>query len=589
MIQPGSTLGDFELLDELGRGGMGVVYRARQVSLGREVAVKVLPAETVRQGNVAERFEAEARSMARLSHPAIASVYLVGEEEGSPFFAMQLLPGGTLEDRIRSGALSPEQAVSLAVRVAEGLDHAHSSGVIHRDIKPANILFDAQGQPVVTDFGIAKAADNVKLTATGMAVGTPQYMAPEQAKGNPSDHRADIYALGCVLYEMVCGRPPFSGETPVSIAVKHISEPPPPPRSFRADVPDWLESIILKALAKEPSDRFSTAADMARALNAKTLVGPVPAPVPTTAVPVGGGTIVLPPPGPPRTNWLPAIIGLLALLGAGVIAGVALRPHEPPAGPPGVADRPDSRRPGGDVASDLSAPGSAAGQEATGPDGGTYVWVPPGEFMMGSEDGDEDEKPVHRVRITKGYWLSKCEVTNAQYRAFCEATGREFPSDSVQGDEHPVVYVSWEDAQAYCAHFGLRLPTEAEWEYAARGPESRKYPWGDEWDRSKCCNAGNRGPGGRTFPVGSFPSGVSWCGALDLAGNVWEWCQDWQEVDYYKNSPSLDPKGATGGEYKLVRGGSFFGDSDYCRAAGRGSLVPGYRYLNDGFRPSRTP
>jgi len=237
--------------------------------------------------------------------------------------------------------------------------------------------------------------------------------------------------------------------------------------------------------------------------------------------------------------------------------------------------------------------GAQAGEEATGPDGGTYVWVPAGGFTMGSEDGHEDAKPVHRVRITSGFWLGQCEVTNAQYRRFCDATGREFPTESDQGDDHPVVWVSWHGAQAYCEHYGLRLPTEAEWEYAARGSEGRLYPWGDEWDAGKCCDGDNQGPGGHTYPVGSFPAGVSWCGALDLAGNVLEWCWDWYGAGYYGESPGADPQGPTADDYRVLRGGSWNSfDEASCRSTCRGGSPPSYGYYTDayrGFRCARTP
>lgn len=240
------------------------------------------------------------------------------------------------------------------------------------------------------------------------------------------------------------------------------------------------------------------------------------------------------------------------------------------------------------VASDLSTPGTAAGQEVIGPDDGTYVWVPAGEFMMGSEDWG-DERPVHRVRLTEGFWLSKCEVTNAQYRRFCEATGREFPSDSDQGPDHPVGCVSWEDATAYCDHYGLRLPTEAQWEYAARGPRAREYPWGDDWDATRCCNRENTGPGDRTYPVGSFPTGASWCGAQDLAGNVWEWCGDWYDGEYYRGSPEEDPEGAQQGQHRVARGGGFDPGAICCRSAGRFRDVPTFRYRSLGLRPVAVP
>ncbi|MBP7559854.1 MAG: protein kinase [Armatimonadetes bacterium] len=324
------VLGDFELVEEIGRGGMGVVYRASQQSLGREVAVKVLPEELAREGQVAARFRTEAQRMAPLDHPGIAHVIVVGEESGTQYFAMQYLAGGSLEDRLRQGPLPVEEAVEIAAQVGEALDYAHEHGVVHRDIKPANIMFNEQGRPVVTDFGIAKAADDSRLTATGMALGTPHYMAPEQAKGNPIDGRADIYALGAVLYEMVCGRPPFQADTPLSVAMKQISEPPLPPRAIAPTVPPWLESIILRALEKEPTHRFAHAEDMAKALRSGAAV-PVPTLTQTAAPPGGpGGTDVIPR-QPGRQSAVPFVaVGLLALAGIAALIWAMLRPPPPP-------------------------------------------------------------------------------------------------------------------------------------------------------------------------------------------------------------------------------------------------------------------
>ena len=325
MIGPGSILSDFGLVREIGRGGMGVVYLAHQRSLGRNVAVKLLPPERARSPQVAQRFAAEARKMAQLSHRGIAQVFIVGEQQGTRYFAMQYLPGGSLESRLRQGPLTVEQAVEVAAQVAEALDYAHAQGLVHRDIKPANIMFDADGRAVVTDFGIARAGEDVHLTATGTAIGTPHYMAPEQARGAVLDGRADIYALGVALYEMVCGRPPFDGETPLSIAVQHLGDTPTPPRVLCPDVPEWLQGIILKALAKDPAHRFATAGEMAQALRTHQTVrltrtpalqwsGPSPLMITALAAAVVGVVVILavllwpsktseaPPPAPPAQN-----------------------------------------------------------------------------------------------------------------------------------------------------------------------------------------------------------------------------------------------------------------------------------------------
>jgi formylglycine-generating enzyme required for sulfatase activity len=240
-------------------------------------------------------------------------------------------------------------------------------------------------------------------------------------------------------------------------------------------------------------------------------------------------------------------------------------------------------------------PGAKVGDEIIGPDGGEMVWVPAGQFLMGSLEGqgDKHEHPAHPVRITKGFWLGKCTVTNAQYRQYCQETGVEFPKDSDKGDNRPIACVGWDDAAAYCQHYGLHLPTEAQWEYAARGPECRTYPWGNEWDPRKCCNGANKGPDGSTFAVGSFLEGASWCGALDMAGNVCQWCNDWYSEAYYANSPDADPPGPGAGDSlpddvgqcRVLRGGSWGRDDPgYFRCAVRYYADPSYRVFRLGFR-----
>lgn len=280
--------GGFEVIDEIGRGGMGVVYRARQTSLNRTVALKVLPPHN-HDETAAARFEREAHAMAQLLHPNIVDVIEVGEEDDVPYFAMHYIEGEGLDQIIqREGALSPERAAEIAAQVADGLQHAHERGVIHRDIKPSNILISEDGRPVVTDFGIAKAMEGVPdgQSLTQGAIGTPEYMSPEVIKGNPVDGRTDVYSLGIVLYHVVTGRAPFTATTPYQIADRHLREAPPPPSSIGANCPDWLESIILRALAKEPTERFGSAAEMASALRTARPVAPptrefTPAPSPS--------------------------------------------------------------------------------------------------------------------------------------------------------------------------------------------------------------------------------------------------------------------------------------------------------------------
>ena len=183
---------------------------------------------------------------------------------------------------------------------------------------------------------------------------------------------------------------------------------------------------------------------------------------------------------------------------------------------------------------------------------------------------------MHQVALDS-FWIGECEVTNGQYRAFCDATGRTCPIGSAALDDHPAMAITWDNAKAYCDHYGYVLPTEAQWEYAAAGPEAATYPWGDEWDDQKCCNHFNPGPVGTTFPVGSFPAGASWCGALDMSGNWWEWCADWYASDYYQVSPESNPRGPDTGTSRVLRGGSCFSMAGQCRAA--------YRYYSGPTHP----
>lgn len=262
----GKSIGQYEIIEEIGRGGMGTVYKAYQRSLNRYVAIKILPLSKAQDPEFVERFYREARTAAALKHPNILPVYDAGSTEDFYYIVMGYAEGGTLEDLIRMGPLDIEIAIKIVVQLAEALEYAHSKGVIHRDIKPSNILLDEEGRPLLSDFGIAKALEGTKLTQTGIIIGTPEYMSPEQGQGKKIDHRSDIYSLGVVLYEMLTGQLPFKADTPMGIIYKHISEPPPPIRKLRPDVPKWLEEIIMKALAKNPEDRFQKARDLAQAL-----------------------------------------------------------------------------------------------------------------------------------------------------------------------------------------------------------------------------------------------------------------------------------------------------------------------------------
>jgi serine/threonine protein kinase len=262
----GQTFGSYKLVELIGRGGMASVYRGYQESIDRSVAVKVLPPEFLHDPNFSQRFLAEARTLARLTHPAILPLYDFGTANGVPYIVMPLMTSGTLSDRIRRGRLSLAELQTLLNPVADALDYAHSQGVVHRDIKPSNILYDSRGQPFLADFGIAKAIEaSSNLTGTGI-VGTPDYMSPEQARGEQVDGRSDIYAFGVMAYQALTGESLFKSTTPMGVLLKHATEAPPPIRHVRSDIPMGVEDALIKVLSKQPSERYKTAADFMRAI-----------------------------------------------------------------------------------------------------------------------------------------------------------------------------------------------------------------------------------------------------------------------------------------------------------------------------------
>ncbi|ABU56706.1 serine/threonine-protein kinase [Roseiflexus castenholzii] len=268
----GATIGNYEIQALIGSGGMATVYRGFDHNLGRAVAIKILSEEARAHPGFVDRFRQEARIIANLRHPNIVQVYDFGVHNGMPYMVQELLPGPTLEQRITDAVcngrpLSLDEIVAITRQLAAALDAAHAAGVIHRDVKPANAMWNALGSLVLTDFGIARnmlASGN--QTQVGMVVGTPGYLSPEQAQGLPVTPASDIYSLGVVVFEMLAGRLPFNGDTPMSIAIQHIQTPPPPLRTLRSDIPPAIEAVVLRALAKDPAARFERAEQFAAAL-----------------------------------------------------------------------------------------------------------------------------------------------------------------------------------------------------------------------------------------------------------------------------------------------------------------------------------
>jgi serine/threonine protein kinase len=318
----------YEIIEELGVGGMATVYRAYDPLFEREVAIKVLKRELLKDPELKERFERETKIVARLEHAAIVPVYDVGHDNGQLFYVMRHMTGGSLSDRINEGRLDLEQVAYILLRLADALDYAHRKDIVHRDLKPGNILFDEAGNAFISDFGIAKFAKAAtRITQTGI-IGTPRYMSPEQARGEETDGRSDLYSLGVILFEILSGKAPFEATTPLALAFKHATEPAPDIRQVNPDLPIELSRVLKKALQKEPEDRYDTCAEFANAFlealpvdaapNAKLITPLPPRKQKKAEAPAQASSLPEPAPGSRRNVWMIGGLAALAILAFGM-------------------------------------------------------------------------------------------------------------------------------------------------------------------------------------------------------------------------------------------------------------------------------
>jgi serine/threonine protein kinase len=334
-LQPGQMLGPYRIISQIGQGGMATVYKAYQPSMDRNVAVKVLPGQLADSPEFTQRFQQEARIIARLEHAHILPVFDYGESEGIHYFVMRFLDAGTLKDKMQNGHPLPLSEIDrLFTQLSDALSYAHSLGVVHRDLKPANALIDSRGNLFLTDFGIAKILESAspRLTQTDAIMGTPAYISPEQAQAQKVDQRSDIYSLGIILYEMVTGRVPYTADTPLAVILKHVTHPLPLPSSVKPDIPETIERILLKALAKNPDDRFASVNDFLAAwkiaLDVKNappekfdaLTAITSAPAQTQSAPTSV-SIAPSTPDRPKRSFVGYSVGIVLLL---VVAGVVL-------------------------------------------------------------------------------------------------------------------------------------------------------------------------------------------------------------------------------------------------------------------------
>jgi eukaryotic-like serine/threonine-protein kinase len=615
-LQPGDSLlnGKYTVRALLGRGGFGFVYLADDTLLHEPVALKELIPALVGDEEILKRFLAEARATMRLTHVRIVRTHDVFAERGNYYIAMEYMAGSSLEARLEaSGALPVEEAVRVAAELCEGLACAHAEGVVHCDLKPANVLFDAKGRAKVADFGIAHVPGEMRSrswnTAAGFVAGTLPYMSPEQADGVRDDPRVDVYAVGAVLYRMLTGRTYLefdARETPGAQAENVLrirGQAPLPPGRYNPGIRAWLDQVVLRALAKRREERYGSAEELREALLRRAAppvaARPVPPPAEQTVLMASQSK---PAPAHSRQSrrvlpaWFwPGVGGAAALLALVVVVTVWVsgwRDDRLPAAPPPTAV------PGG-VSVGVTATGAPP---AAASEKGGMVSVPAGALLMGSTDADgsagADEKPQHKVFLD-AYRIDRTEVTNAQYAQCVAAGGCTAPASIASGtrssyygnlayENYPVIHVSWEQADAYCRWAGKRLPTEAEWEKAARGTDGRTYPWGDEPPDAQKANY--RGDVGDTTQVGAYPAAASPYGVLDMAGNVWEWVSDWYDSGYYGRAPGSNPQGPANGTYRVLRGGSWYGDAYYLRVVDRSSYgYPTFQGDYFGFRCAAAP
>ena len=600
--------GRYRIDSLIGKGGMGAVYRSTRLLIGDEVAIKILHTGQVVDPHAAERFRREAQAAARLKHPNAVNIYDFGvSSDGLQYLVMDLVEGRSLREVTREeGPLNPSLVSEITSQVCAALDEAHRQHIVHRDIKPDNIILNSTPTGLrvkVLDFGIAKLRDDTAshLTQTGSVLGTPHYMSPEQCLGEELDSRADIYSMGVVMYEMLCGRVPFNSPISTAVVVQHVNQPPPSLRTINPTIRAEVETVVFHALEKRREGRPASAgalsqelSQVVRGMSAEVVVFGCESGLPVVASQTLGGllheetverkisneaelahsmpktvhlanqhiglfpaahdtagnnattTMRLRSSFPARYLWigLPiffvgALIGVTAwLLSSDKLDDKPLVQSNTAQQSPSVI----GQSPNSDEASKVSKPVPPPGM----------VLVNGESFLMGSNEGDLDSKPPHRIEL-RPFFIDIYEVTCEEYKKFVDK-GHAAPKTWVNGTypvgtaKHPVTSVSWEDAAAYAEWVGKRLPTEQEWEFAARGKRGLSYPWGNKW-KLGCANADKVRKG--LIDVGSYAC-ASPFGAKDLIGNAWEWtASDWSPY------PGGRLARQTSGGEKVIRGGAW--------------------------------
>jgi serine/threonine protein kinase len=532
---------------------MAEVYLGSHLTLGRLVAVKVLHSYIEEETELLNRFQREAKVVAGLRHPNIVQIFDYDTVEGHPYIVMEYLSGPTLATYLRNlhqkhERIPTHQVARLLKGLTSALDYAHELGVIHRDIKPGNVMLHRRSadipvdapltkdiDAILTDFGLVRITHSAEMTASGKISGTPAYMAPEQARGDKTDHRTDIYSLGVVLYEMLAGRVPFESDSTLSVIYKHINEPPPQISGISSQV----QSVLDRALAKDPNARYQSSRDMAvdfylaigMTAQAETVYENAP------KIPEPSASRLVPKPQPTRSRaWLGAglfsIVCLAALaVGAFMFRSVIL--NNLGAAPTEVVQNTA-------VVPSVEIPTATEGASLPSAEG--MIEISSGSYEVGTTSVSDDYHVAPLNQALDRYWIDKYQITNAQYEQYLNETNEPAPEVWPGEANHPVRGVTWDQAAAYCSWAKKRLPTEAEWEAAGRGPGAspQLYPWGT--DPTAGGNTINF-PDQDTYPIGSLAFNQSQLGVFDLVGNVWEWTGE-------PYSPVPDA-------YRVLRGGRF--------------------------------